>query len=63
MNEMVTSVKFAPETQCVNAGLTFNFRSLRSLKGDIYPSDRDHCAVAGIAQTAEVWFPYNRWDR
>ena len=28
---MVTSVKFAPETWCVNTGLTFNFRSLRSL--------------------------------
>ena len=31
MHEMVTSVKFAPETWCVNTGLTFNFRSLRSL--------------------------------
>ena len=27
------------------------------------PSDRDRCAVAGIAQIAEVWFPYNRWYR
>ena len=40
MNEMVTSVKFAPETRCVSS---------------IYPSgDRDRCAVAGIAQIAEV---------
>ena len=31
MLEMVTSVKFARETRCVNTGLTFNFRSLRSL--------------------------------
>ena len=37
MHEMVTSVKFAPETRCVNTGWTFNFRLLRSLgslKGD-----------------------------
>ena len=61
MHEMVTSVKFAPETRCVNTGLTYQVEP-----GSIYPSDHDRCAVAGIAQIAqiaEVWFPYNRWDR
>ena len=32
MHEMVTSVEFAPETRCINTGLTFSFRSLGSLK-------------------------------
>ena len=30
---------------------------------EIEPGSISAIVIAGIAQIAEVWFPYNRWDR